>query len=333
MFGRVEESLAAAAVTDGMRVMRSEDRAMLMLPGSMATASSMAFLVRFGSGFVTAAVDAGTVDRHELTRMRGIAHGRGQLASVDAITGGTGISATDRAATVRALAAGTPVPGRLSSPGHLVPFAVDPAGVLGTPSIPEAAVDELVYRGLPPVAVLVDLVPDHPAIGLPSPHEVEQFAARFGLPVVTVGDVLTRRRNAETLVDLVSTDSWTLEEGTLAVRTYRARHGGQEFQVLHRPLQVAGAEHPVTVLAECTQAGRLSASRCRCADTLNRALRVTATGPGMLVVVRDPARTDSCAADGAQPAGEELAQVLTDVRGAVVSTTWVNGPLVAGASG
>lgn len=195
--------VAAAALAAARPVVLVDDLApdppvsgALVVPGADVDAATMALLVRETSGVVVVAV---TAERLDLLRIPPQAGGRSDpgrpafAVSVDLRAGvTTGISAHDRAATVRALADPATRAQDLTLPGHVLPVRVRDGGVLSRPRAEEAAVDLCRAAGLSPVAALATVVDDD---GEPrGPEALERFAARHGLVLVRVSEVLARRR-------------------------------------------------------------------------------------------------------------------------------------------
>jgi 3,4-dihydroxy 2-butanone 4-phosphate synthase/GTP cyclohydrolase II len=119
-------------------------------------------------------------------------HGTAFTVSVDAREGvSTGISAADRAHTIRLLAAADTAPKDLTRPGHVFPLRARPGGVLERPGHTEAAVDLARLAGLPPVGVLVEVVNDDGTMArLP---DLLGFAARHRLAIISIADLIAYR--------------------------------------------------------------------------------------------------------------------------------------------
>jgi 3,4-dihydroxy 2-butanone 4-phosphate synthase/GTP cyclohydrolase II len=121
--------------------------------------------------------------------------GTAYAVAVDAREGvGTGISAADRAYTIRLLAAAGTRPSDLARPGHVVPLRARAGGVLRRPGHTEAAVDLAVLAGLRPVAVLCELVNDDGT--MKRRPDLEAFAAEHRLALITIADLVTYLRAA-----------------------------------------------------------------------------------------------------------------------------------------
>lgn len=165
-----------------------ENEGDIILSAELASQEWLAWLVRYSSGFVCAPMTAEIADRLDLPPM--VAHnedarGTAYTVSVDAAAGvTTGISAHDRAHTLRVLADPASVRDDLHRPGHILPLRALPGGVRVRNGHTEAAVDLMIAAGLRPVGVISEIVADDgEMMRLP---ELREFGAREGVPVITI---------------------------------------------------------------------------------------------------------------------------------------------------
>ena len=195
MFDDIERAVADIAAGRAVIVVDDEDRENegdLIFAAEHATAELMAFMVRHTSGYVCVPMTEEHADRLELPPMyhtnqdrRGTAY----AVAVDAREGvGTGISAADRAYTIRLLAAAGTRPSDLARPGHVVPLRAKAGGVLSRPGHTEAAIDLAVLAGLRPVGVLCELVNDDGT--MKRRPDLEAFAAEHQLALITIADLV-----------------------------------------------------------------------------------------------------------------------------------------------
>ncbi|MFC9355059.1 3,4-dihydroxy-2-butanone-4-phosphate synthase [Rhodococcus sp. NPDC057014] len=176
------------------------DDAHIVLAAEKATVETIAFMVRFGSGLICAALPGTECDRLQLTRMVGEDRDHSGIeytVSVDAVGPGTGISAADRARTLRMLSDGSSAADAFTRPGHVLPVRTDPAGVLSRRAAAEAAVDLASVAGLRQAGTFTALVSDDDPTCISSSVEAQRFAAAHGLGVVSIEDVVTYRRMVE----------------------------------------------------------------------------------------------------------------------------------------
>ena len=196
---RVEAALAElkagrpVLVADGAD---REDEVDVVLPAAAATTHWVAWTVRHSSGYLCAPMPADRADALELPPMVARSEdprGTGYTVSVDAATGvGTGISAADRARTLRVLAGASTRPSDLIRPGHVLPLRAVPGGALQRPGHTEAAVDLCRLAGVGEVGAIAELVEDDGT--MTRRHQAGALAARHQLVLLTIGDLVAYRR-------------------------------------------------------------------------------------------------------------------------------------------
>lgn len=170
-----------------------ENEGDLTFAASMATPELMALLVRYTSGYVCAPCAPEILDRLELPLM--VPHNQDSLRtaytiSVDASTGvGTGISAADRARTVRVLADPSARPTDLIRPGHILPLRAVAGGVRQRPGHTEATVELVRLAGLPPAGVIGELMNDDGT--LMTGADLRAFADTHDLAMISIADLVT----------------------------------------------------------------------------------------------------------------------------------------------
>ncbi len=173
-----------------------ENEGDVVLAAQTVTPHWMGWTVRHTSGYVCAPMPAPWADRLELPLMVADNEDPFRTAyaiTVDAATGiSTGISATDRARTVRLLGSPGTTPAELVRPGHVVPLRARPGGVLERPGHTEAAVDLCRLAGLSPVGAIAELVDDQGEMLRGA--SVHALGQAHGLPVMSVADLVAHRR-------------------------------------------------------------------------------------------------------------------------------------------
>jgi 3,4-dihydroxy 2-butanone 4-phosphate synthase/GTP cyclohydrolase II len=263
-----------------------ENEGDVILAGQTLTPEWMGWTIRHTSGYVCAPMPADWADRLGLPLMVRDNEDPFRTAyaiTVDAATGvTTGISAGDRAHTVRLLADPGTTPDDLSRPGHVVPLRARPGGVLERPGHTEAAVDLCRLAGLAPVAAIAELVDDSGEM-LRAP-QVRQLAERYGLVVLTVADIVAwRRRNDR--VTRVATTTLPTAHGVFTAHGYRDGLTGAEHLALVSP-RGPGTTPLVRVHSECLTGDALGSRRCDCGPQLQDALRRVAHQGGVVVYLR-----------------------------------------------
>jgi 3,4-dihydroxy 2-butanone 4-phosphate synthase/GTP cyclohydrolase II len=209
--------------------------------------------------------------------------------SVDHQNSSTGISATDRAATLRALASPATNAADLRRPGHIFPLRSRPGGVLKRAGHTEAATDLVRMAGRGSVGVITELVSDK---GVPmSGDTLREFATSHGVPLLTVAELVRFRRRTERLVVPGGQARLPTRYGTFVATSYRSVLDGTEHLALTCGDLAAADSGPdgvlVRVHSECITGDVLGSQRCDCGRQLSDALElIAAEGTGVLVYLR-----------------------------------------------
>lgn len=201
-FDAVEQAIAAIAAGGFAVVVDDTDRENegdLIIAAEKITAAQMAFLVRYSSGVVCVALTGERLDQLQLPLMVSSNNESQRTAftvTVDYLHGtSTGISAADRAATLRALADSRIPASDFARPGHIFPLRYAPGGVLARPGHTEAALDLSLLAGLAPAGVLCEIVNDDGSMA--RRPELLRFARQHGLPIITIADLIAYRERTE----------------------------------------------------------------------------------------------------------------------------------------
>ncbi|GAA4402213.1 bifunctional 3,4-dihydroxy-2-butanone-4-phosphate synthase/GTP cyclohydrolase II [Fodinibacter luteus] len=286
----VEEALQALRDGRPVLVLDDEDRENegdVVLSGQTLTDAWMAWTIRHTSGYICAPVTEEVADRLALPLM--VRDNRDPLrtaytVTVDAASGvTTGISAADRAHTIRTLSDRTATPTDLIRPGHVVPLRARPGGVLARPGHTEAAVDLCRLAGLAPVGAIGELVADDGSM-LRTP-EVLELGERAGLPVITIAELIAWRQRHDR-VERVADTVLPTRHGTFRTIAYRDVVTGVEHVALVSPRGIPEHAPLVRVHSECLTGDVLGSQRCDCGPQLDRALERVAAEGGVVVYVR-----------------------------------------------
>jgi 3,4-dihydroxy 2-butanone 4-phosphate synthase / GTP cyclohydrolase II len=207
-----------------------ENEADLILAGLHATPEKIAFVIRHTSGIVCAPLTRDIARRLHLDPMvadNDSPHTTAFTVSVDFRHGTTtGISADERASTIRALANSNVGPADFVRPGHIFPLIAREGGVLMRSGHTEAAIDLCRMAGLTPVGVLAELVNDDGTV-MRGP-QVLDFAARNGLKVVSVAELIASRQRTEKLVERVGESRIETAGGPAQAYAYRTEWDASE---------------------------------------------------------------------------------------------------------
>jgi 3,4-dihydroxy 2-butanone 4-phosphate synthase / GTP cyclohydrolase II len=288
---------AVAALAAGQVVVVADDRDRedegdLVAAAALMTAEQMAFFLRHGSGIVCATMPEERADALELPLMvtqNTESHGTAFTVSVDHGGVGTGISAADRTATVRALADPRTQASGLRRPGHVFPLRARAGGVLKRTGHTEAATDLLTMTGMGRVGVITELVGDD---GVPlSGEQTGAFAETHGLPFLRIEDLVRARRSTTRLVACTARAQLPLAGAQFQVHSYTSMLDGVEHLALTLG-DFAAADTSadgvlVRVHSECLTGDVFGSQRCDCGDQLQRAIdMVAAEGAGVIAYLR-----------------------------------------------
>ncbi|MBN9739247.1 3,4-dihydroxy-2-butanone-4-phosphate synthase [Pseudonocardia sp. P1] len=274
-----------------------EDEGDLIFAAEAATAQTLAFTVRYTSGFVCVALPEDDCDRLDLSPMHGRNGDRYQTAyqvTVDLAANGTGISASARARTIAALASERARASDFVRPGHVVPLRARSGGVLVRPGHTEAAVDLARLAGMRPAGALCEIVSEeHPGQMARGP-ELVRFAGQHGLVIVSISELMEHRKRTEPQVVRRADAALATDAGRLHAIGYRGVHDNGEHLALVAG-DVAGARDvPVYVHVECLTGDVLGARSCGCGAHLERGRAMIAANGGVLVYVRPPGGVQAC---------------------------------------
>ncbi|HEV8656303.1 MAG TPA: bifunctional 3,4-dihydroxy-2-butanone-4-phosphate synthase/GTP cyclohydrolase II [Candidatus Limnocylindria bacterium] len=297
-FSTVDEAIAEIAAGRMVIVVDDEDRENegdLTMAAEACTPEMVAFIRRYASGVICVPMTTERLEQLDLPQMvvRNEARlGTAFSVSVDAresIT--TGISAADRARTIRVLADPNAKAHDLVKPGHVFPLRAREGGVLVRAGQTEAAVDLCQLAGLQPVGVICEITnPDGSMSRLP---ELKRFAKRHGLKMITVKDLIAHRMSKERLVERVTSAKLPTEYGEFTVHGYRARFGNTEAEHIALTMGDVASGEPVLVRvdSECLTGHVFGSQRCDCRDQLNAALaQIAKEGRGVFLYLRQEGR-------------------------------------------
>lgn len=270
-----------------------ENEGDLILAGQHITPAAVNFMARFGRGLICVSTTADRLQQLGIDRMvrqNRESHRTDFQVSVDAARGiTTGISAADRAATIRIMSAPVAVPEDLVQPGHIFPLRTKSGGVLQRAGHTEATVDLVQLAGLRPIGVLCEILNDDGTMArLP---QLQKFARKHKLKICTIAALIEFRRTREKLVEHVETIKLPTEYGHFDLHLYRSKIDGQHHLALVRG-EVAGREKIlVRVHSECLTGDVFGSCRCDCGPQLHQAMRqVAAEGRGVIVYMRQEGR-------------------------------------------
>jgi 3,4-dihydroxy 2-butanone 4-phosphate synthase / GTP cyclohydrolase II len=267
-----------------------ENEGDIIFAASKATSELLAFAIRYTSGVICAPMTGEMLDRLQLPLMTSQNAERMRTAfaiTVDARDGvTTGISAADRARTIRTLADSATEPYEIVRPGHVFPLRYTPGGVLRRPGHTEAAVDLARLAGLTPAGVLAEIVNDDGTMArLP---RLREFADEHGLALISIEQLIAYRRQHERVVERVVETRLPNEFGEWrAVGYQNSVDGTEHLAIVLGELTAPGPDPLVRMHSECLTGDVFGSYRCDCGTQLEAAMAaIAAEGRGVVLYLR-----------------------------------------------
>jgi 3,4-dihydroxy 2-butanone 4-phosphate synthase / GTP cyclohydrolase II len=297
-FDRVEDAIADIRQGRMVIVADDEDRENegdLVGAAAMVTPEMINFMATYGRGLICVALTRERADELELRPMSDFntdPQGTDFTISVDAATRfgvSTGISASDRATTIKVLLDPESRPSDLRRPGHMFPLRARPGGVLRRVGQTEASVDLARLAGLPPAGVICEIMGNDGAMA--RRPELERFAKEHELRFITVADIIAYRLQRERLVHREAEATIPTGYGEWRIIAYRNEVDTMDHIALVKGEVDAKEDVLVRMHSECLTGDVFQSLRCDCGDQLDAAMRmITEVGRGVIVYLRQEGR-------------------------------------------
>ncbi|NNL68866.1 MAG: 3,4-dihydroxy-2-butanone-4-phosphate synthase, partial [Acidimicrobiia bacterium] len=288
-YAPIEEAIDAIARGEFLIVVDHEDRENegdLILAADKVTPEAIAFMVRYTSGLICMPIVGERLDDLQLPLMvadNTDIHRTSFTVSVDyTLDTTTGISAEDRASTIKAMIDPATRPSDMARPGHVFPLRYCEGGVLRRPGHTEAAVDFARLAGLYPAGVLCEIVNDDGTMARGA--DLDLFAKEHGILLVTIDDLIAYRRQIEQLVSRTSEVNLPTPQGEFRAIGYRDHvEGAEHLALVHGDIH-DGSPVLVRVHSECLTGDVFRSRRCDCGDQLEMAMKaIVEAGAGVVV--------------------------------------------------
>ena len=252
------------------------------------------FMATHGKGLICVPLLESRCEELELELMIGkntATHSTPFTVSVDLLGNGctTGISASDRSKTVRALVDENTKPSDLGKPGHIFPLKAHKGGVLRRAGHTEAAVDLARLAGLKPAGVIVEILnTDGSMARTPELHDI---AKKFNLKFITIKDLIEYRIKNESLIDEKADVNLPTDFGNFKMKAFNQTTNGQIHLALYKGNWKKGDEILVRVHSSCITGDIFGSCRCDCGLQLQSALsQIESEGKGVLVYMNQEGR-------------------------------------------
>ena len=292
----VEEAIEETKAGRMVIVVDDEDRENegdLVLAAEKITPEIVNFMATYGRGLICVPMLSQRLDQLRLVMMvqeNTARLGTAFTISVDVLEGATtGISAYDRAATIKALIDPQTSPEDLGRPGHIFPLRYQEGGVLVRAGQTEASVDLARLAGLYPAGVLCEIMAEDGTMArMPS---LDEFSANHGLKIVTVADIIAYRREHEKIVERVAEARVPTRYGEFTAISYRSLVDRDEHVALVKGTPTPDEPTLVRVHSECLTGDVFGSIRCDCGDQMALALQaIENEGKGVFVYMRQEGR-------------------------------------------
>lgn len=271
-----------------------ENEGDIVMAAQFATAEWLAFTIRHTSGFLCAPMTNGRANELELPLMvenNQDARGTAYTVSVDAAEGiTTGISAADRALTLRVLAHPSTGPADLVRPGHIIPLRARPGGVRERAGHTEATVDLLTLAGLEPVGLIGEITNDDGT--MTRGKQLTDFATEHGLVVVSIEELAERLEGEWLPLQDPNRERYPFEvettvpttHGTFRLRAYRDAALHVDHVAIVSGTPVDGAL--VRLHSECVTGEAMGSLKCECGPQLEAAMDQIDANGGVVIYLR-----------------------------------------------
>ena len=270
-----------------------ENEGDLIMAAEKTTAKAVNFMARFGRGLICVPTAPERLQQLGIERMvlnNREGHRTDFQISVDAAQGiTTGISAADRAQTIKTLANPTSIADDLVQPGHVFPLRAKTGGVLQRAGHTEAAVDLARLAGCRPMGVICEVMNDDGSMArLP---ELRRFAKKHKLRLCSIEQLIEFRRKREKLVACEEIVHMPTDFGEFDLHLYLSTIDGQHHLALGKGSMSARRRTLVRVHSECLTGDVFGSRRCDCGPQLQQAMKqVSAAGNGVVLYMRQEGR-------------------------------------------
>ena len=323
-FSAIPELLDEIAAGRMVVMLDDEDRENegdLIMAAGKVRAEDINFMAREGRGLICLALDrarCGRLGLQPMVRDNGSAYHTNFTVSIEAASGvTTGISAHDRARTIQVAVASDAKASDLVQPGHVFPLLAQPGGVLTRAGHTEAAVDLATLAGCESAGVLVEILREDGSMA--RRPDLETFAAKHGLKVGTIADLIRHRLATEKTIERVHESDVETEFGAFRLVAWRDRLRGDVHFALVRGAVDDGAPVLARVHVRNTLSDVLHLERDDLGMTMTAALRrIAAEGRGVAVVLASAEDSDALLAR----LNRESVAVPADRRNAAVQREW-----------
>lgn len=294
-FNTIPEAIQAIRNGEMVVVVDDPDRENegdLIMAAEKVTTESVNFMISKAKGLLCVPMEQNRLEYLQINMMCAQNTDRKCTAfteSVDAFDCTTGISAAERAHTIRTLVDDSSTPSSFTHPGHIFPLMAKPYGVLERAGHTETAVDLAKLAGLKPAGAICEIIKEDGTMA--RTPDLMDFAAEHNLKIITVADLITYRRHTEKLVERVTVAEMPTQYGTFRAYGYVNKINGEHHVAIVKGDVTDGTPTLVRVHSECLTGDTFGSLRCDCGDQLHEALRrIEKAGKGVVLYLRQEGR-------------------------------------------
>jgi 3,4-dihydroxy 2-butanone 4-phosphate synthase/GTP cyclohydrolase II len=294
-FNTVEEALEDIRQGKMIVMVDDEDRENegdLVMAAELVTPEAINFMATYGRGLICVPMTSDRIHALKLEPMvsqNTDPHETAFTVSVDAVTSSTGISAFERAATVKVLVDPNSAPTDLHRPGHIFPLKAREGGVLVRAGHTEGSVDLARLAGLQPTGVICEIMNEDGTMA--RVPDLQLFVEKHNLKFITLKDLIAYRRQSEKLIERIESIHLPTDFGDFRAVGYLSILDQKEHIALVKGTVDDGAPVLVRVHSECLTGDVFHSRRCDCGDQISAALeQIEHEGRGVLLYMRQEGR-------------------------------------------
>ncbi|MFP4078584.1 MAG: bifunctional 3,4-dihydroxy-2-butanone-4-phosphate synthase/GTP cyclohydrolase II [Candidatus Izemoplasmataceae bacterium] len=295
-FDRIEDALEAIRRGEMVVVVDDEDRENegdLVMAAEKATKESINFMATYGRGLICLPMEKKNLEKigvDEMVKENTDTFKTAFTVSIDAADTSTGISAYERAYTIRKAVDDDATPDDFKRPGHIFPLIAKEGGVLKRAGHTEASVDLARLAGLKPAGVICEIMNEDGSMArLP---DLEAYVKRFGLKLISIADLIEyRKQRQDTMIKRAAESNLPTDHGDFRMVGYENTLNKEHHVALVKGDIKEDDEVLVRVHSECLTGDAFGSKRCDCGDQLHAAMeKIEEEGKGVVLYMRQEGR-------------------------------------------
>ena len=270
-----------------------ENEGDLIMAAEMITPEKVNFMLKNARGVLCAPITLSRCEELDLTRQvvdNTSVLGTPFTVTIDKLEGcTTGVSAHDRAATIKALADPKSTPQTFGRPGHINPLYAQDNGVLRRSGHTEAAIDLCRLAGLYPVGALMEIMNEDGTMArMP---ELQKLAKQWGMKIISIGDLIAYRLQKESIIDVGEEVEMPTQYGSFHLIPFRQQSNGLEHMALVKGTWSPDEPILVRVHSSCATGDIFGSQRCDCGEQLHKSMQlIEKEGKGVVIYMQQEGR-------------------------------------------